>query len=90
MIMMNGIDPRMSITENKISVTEKISFRSTIAKFCSKAKTKMPDLRPALGSSPEPEPKRTPGIVALPGLLLKLLLNPDLALRTPAGFDSQL
>lgn len=47
MIMMKGIAPRISMTENKISVTEKISFRSSMAKICCKAKTKMPDLRPA-------------------------------------------
>jgi hypothetical protein len=29
-MMINGIDPSISITENRISDTEKISFRSNI------------------------------------------------------------
>jgi hypothetical protein len=39
--MINGIDPRISITEKRINVTEKISFRSSIGfKNTGKAKTK--------------------------------------------------
>jgi hypothetical protein len=33
MMMMKGIEPRISITEKRISVTEKISLRSSIGKI---------------------------------------------------------